>query len=215
MESQMTASPQHDAGYQWTSAEHELSHAYLLPAVDRVLAGLKLPENQRRIFDLGCGNGSVAAYLAKQGYDIVGVDPSEEGIARGRQAHPRLQLHQGSCYDDLAKLHGRFPVLLSLEVVEHVYFPRHFAATARDLLQDGGTAIISTPYHGYWKNLAMALTGKLDSHFTVLWDHGHIKFWSMRTLKRLLLEAGFKTVRFERVGRIPILAKSMIAIATR
>ena len=61
----------------------------------------------------------------------------------------------------------------------------------------------------------MALTGKMDSHFTVLWDHGHIKFWSMKTLSALLLEAGFVDIRFKRVGRIPLLAKSMIAIARK
>ena len=110
---------------------------------------------------------------------------------------------------------GRFPVVTSLEVAEHVYAPRHYAATLFDLLEPGGTAIVSTPYHGYWKNLAMALTGKLDAHFTALWDHGHIKFWSIRTLGELLREAGFVDIRFERVGRVPVLAKSMIAVARK
>ena len=59
----------------------------------------------------------------------------------------------------------------------------------------------------------MALTGKMDDHFTALWDHGHIKFWSEKTLTQLLKEAGFKTISFERVGRIRPLAKSMIAVA--
>jgi hypothetical protein len=79
----------------------------------------------------------------------------------------------------------------------------------------GGNAILSTPYHGYWKNLAMALSGKMDAHFTALWDHGHIKFWSIRTLSILLEEVGFRDLQFERVGRIPPLAKSMIAVAQR
>jgi 2-polyprenyl-6-hydroxyphenyl methylase/3-demethylubiquinone-9 3-methyltransferase len=61
----------------------------------------------------------------------------------------------------------------------------------------------------------MALTGKMDSHFTALWDHGHIKFWSLRTLRILLIEAGFAGVTFLRVGRSPALAKSMIAIARK
>jgi len=61
----------------------------------------------------------------------------------------------------------------------------------------------------------MALSGKTDAHFTALWDHGHIKFWSVRTLGELLGEVGFSDVRFERVGRIPPLAKSMIALARR
>jgi 2-polyprenyl-6-hydroxyphenyl methylase/3-demethylubiquinone-9 3-methyltransferase len=55
----------------------------------------------------------------------------------------------------------------------------------------------------------------MDAHFTALWDHGHIKFWSIPTLTTLLKEAGFKRVRFLRVGRIPSLAKSMIAIALK
>ena len=55
----------------------------------------------------------------------------------------------------------------------------------------------------------------MDRHFTALWEHGHIKFWSIATLAELLREAGFKDVRFLRVGRIPALAKSMIAIARK
>ena len=78
-----------------------------------------------------------------------------------------------------------------------------------------GVAIVSTPYHGYLKNLSLAISGKFDAHFTALWDHGHIKFWSRRTLSILLNEAGFSEVHFRRVGRIPALAKSMIAIARR
>ena len=104
--------------------------------------------------------------------------------------------------------------MLSLEVVEHVYAPRH-ARTVFDLLSPGGVAVISTPYHGYWKNLALALSGRMDAHFTALWDHGHIKFWSMQTLRRLLSETGFADIRFERVGRLPALAKSMIVVARK
>ena len=76
-------------------------------------------------------------------------------------------------------------------------------------------AIISTPYHGYLKNLALAVTGKLDAHFTALWDYGHIKFWSVRTLSALLREVGLTVEKVFRVGRLPVLAKSMIAVARR
>ena len=37
----------------------------------------------------------------------------------------------------------------------------------------------------------------------------------MRTLTLLLEEAGFCDIRFARVGRIPALAKAMIAVARR
>ena len=100
-------------------------------------------------------------------------------------------------------------------MVEHVFDPRHYARTLFDLLEPGGTAIVSTPYHGYLKNIALAVSGKLDRHFTALWDGGHIKFWSIETLGILLREAGFADIRFNRVGRIPVLAISMMAIARK
>lgn len=153
--------------------------------------------------------------MAGEGWSVTGVDPSSEGIAQAVDAFPDLSFEQGSAYDDLAAKYGRFPVVVSLEVVEHVYAPRDYARTLFDLVKPGGTAIVSTPYHGYLKNLALAVSGHMDRHFTALWDHGHIKFWSIPTLTTLLTEAGFRDIRFLRVGRIPALAKSMIAVAQK
>jgi 2-polyprenyl-3-methyl-5-hydroxy-6-metoxy-1,4-benzoquinol methylase len=205
------------SGYRWGNAALNGSHDYLLPAVLAELECLHSAKSSERrtLFELGCGNGSVANVLARQGWDVTGVDPSSEGIAQANAQYPQLRLYEGSAYDDLTGCYGRFPVVTSLEVVEHVYAPRHYAATLFSLLDPGGTAIVSTPYHSYWKNLALAITGKMDAHFTALWDHGHVKFWSVKTLSELLREAGFVKIRFLRVGRIPVLAKSMIAVACR
>jgi 2-polyprenyl-3-methyl-5-hydroxy-6-metoxy-1,4-benzoquinol methylase len=150
---------------------------------------------------------------AQGGYlEVAGVDPSREGIAHARVRGSNLRV--GSAYDDLATEFGRWPFVLCVEVVEHVYFPHRLARTLHELCDPGALAIVSTPYHGYWKNLALSLVpGAWDRHHHPLSDHGHIKFWSVRTLRALLLQAGFKAVRFGRVGRVAALAKSMIAVA--
>lgn len=202
------------SGYHYGDGNLACSSDYLVPVVRAELASF-FGNRKGRIFDLGCGNGSVAAVLASDGYDVAGVDPSVEGIAVARAAHPGLRLEVGSAYDDLAGRFGTFPAVVTLEVVEHVYAPRDYARTLFSLVEPGGVALVSTPYHGYLKNLALAATGKMDSHFTALWDHGHIKFWSQRTLGSLLVEAGFAPPRFLRVGRIPALAKSMLAVARK
>jgi len=204
----------HDiSGYLYNSAEGSIAHAYLLPKVEECLASLDLCE--KRLFDLGCGNGSIANELTKQGWKITGVDSSEQGLKQAKINYPELDLHKGSAYDDLSAQYGTYPVVLSLEVVEHVYSPRNYAQTLFDLTKKGGVAIISTPYHGYLKNVALAVSGKMDAHFTALWDHGHIKFWSIKTLSILLQESGFKDISFHRVGRIPLLSKSMMAVARK
>jgi 2-polyprenyl-3-methyl-5-hydroxy-6-metoxy-1,4-benzoquinol methylase len=199
-------------GYAYDQPEADHTQFYLWPPVFKELDKLTSP---KRIFDLGCGNGALAAELAKKGFEVAGVDPSKDGIKVANKAHPQLNLKVGSAYDDLAAQFGQFPMVISFEVVEHVFYPRKYAKCVYDLLQPGGTAFISTPFHGYWKNLLIALTGKFDSHTAPLWDYGHIKFWSEVTLTKLLEEVGFKVERFLRVGRIPILAKGMVAIAKK
>lgn len=200
-------------GYRYGSAELNHSHDYLLPCLE-ALVDRHAPKGSR-LFDLGCGNGSVANAMVGRGYVVTGIDASSEGIAEANARYPGLKLEQGSAYDALSARYGTFPLVYSLEVVEHVYSPRDYADTLADLIEPSGLAVISTPYHGYWKNLAMAVTGKMDAHFTALWDHGHIKFWSVPTLTTLLSESGLKVEEVHRVGRIPALAKSMVVLARK
>lgn len=198
--------------YASDSASH--TQKYLWAPVKELLQ----QTNVERVFELGCGNGALSYELTTKGFDVSGVDPSEDGIRIANQRKEKLdtgaapQLQIGSAYDDLQSQYGQFPAVISLEVVEHVYFPRKYAKCVHDLLEPGGIAIVSTPYHGYTKNLALAIFGKLDDHFTALWDHGHIKFWSIKTLTQLFAEHNMPCEKVLRVGRFPMFAKSMILV---
>jgi 2-polyprenyl-3-methyl-5-hydroxy-6-metoxy-1,4-benzoquinol methylase len=205
----MSAPPSHE--YSYSDANAGWAHGYLVQPLLDEIDRLK----PARAFEIGAGSGYVASLLAERGIEITAIEPSESGVALARRHHPNVKMHAGSVYDDLAKTYGRFPLVLSLEVVEHLMYPRLFAKAVFDLLEAGGTAIVSTPYHGYLKNLALAITGKMDAHFTALWDGGHIKFWSIATLTSLMEEAGLRVERVVRVGRVPVLAKSMILVLRR
>lgn len=170
-----------------------------------------------RVLDLGCGNGYLVETLHRWGYQAVGVDPSASGIAEARRRAPALSFHQAAASpEQLAALHlPPFDVVVSTEVVEHCYSPSEWAAAAHTSLRPGGLLICSAPYHGYLKNSALALSGKLDAHFTALWEGGHIKFWSRRTLTKLLIDAGFQPLAFRGAGRWPWLWKSMLIAASK
>ncbi len=200
----------HNIEYPYDSAEASDSHSILHPAVDRILAEFK----PKRVMEVGCGNGYTANYISNR-CEVVGIEASKSAVAQANRAFPHVKIELGSAYDDLPSKYGTFDMVISLEVIEHLYDPRTCAKNIFGLLKPGGIAIVSTPYHGYLKNVVLAVTGKMDKHFWALWDGGHIKFWSVKTLGILLRETGFEIVRFERVGRIPPLAKSMIAIARR
>jgi 2-polyprenyl-3-methyl-5-hydroxy-6-metoxy-1,4-benzoquinol methylase len=103
----------------------------------------------------------------------------------------------------------------SFEVVERLMQPRHLVARAFGALRPGGVLVMSTPYHGFFKNLALALTNKFDTHWHPLRDFGHIKFFSRRTLSQLVREGGFSVRELMRVGRIPMFACSTTIVGIK
>ena len=197
--------------YGW-QADAPHSCAYLAPQVLRILGKLR----PARVVDLGSGNGHLSGELAGAGFDVVGVEQDARGVEIARAAHPDVPFYRHSVDDDPALLlekEQRFDVVVSTEVIEHLFTPSQLVRYAHGVLVDGGFLVVSTPYHGYWKNLALALLGRWDHHHTALWDGGHIKFFSYRTLASLLSANGFEVVDFVGVGRLPGLWKSMIVVA--
>ena len=78
-----------------------------------------------------------------------------------------------------------------------------------------GHLILTTPYHGYLKNLAISLLNGWDRHFMAHRDGGHIKFWSTKTLNKLLQSYGFSDLKNIGVGRVPYLRKGFITVAKK
>ena len=200
------------AGYGFGSAEPSDASAYLW---NPILALCKLFK-ARRILDLGCGNGAFCQELVRAGFEAVGCDPSKDGIRFATEAVPSATFKRVGVDDDPATLAERdFDVVVSTEVVEHLFLPRHLPHFAFQVLRPGGHLIVSTPYHGYLKNLLLSIANKWDAHHTPFWDGGHIKFWSRKTLTMLLEQEGFRVTHFIGAGRLPYLWKSMIVAAIK
>jgi 2-polyprenyl-3-methyl-5-hydroxy-6-metoxy-1,4-benzoquinol methylase len=195
--------------YGWKSAAPSHMHVHFMPHVF-ALAGELQPG--ARVLDVGCGNGFTCGEFLKRGCQVVGLDLSEQGIAVARQTYPAGRFELLAADDQVLKKLGEAPfdLVISTEVVEHLYDPRSYARGCFAALKPGGRFICSTPYHGYLKNLVLALAGKWDFHANPLWDGGHIKLWSRRTLSRLLTETGFQNLQFRGAGRLPWLWMTML-----
>lgn len=197
----------------YPSAEPSWPNRYIWPVLLRILE--ENPTTGRQVFEIGSGNGATANMLASRGYRVTGIDPAVDGVEIARKSFPTATFHLGTTSDDLAGTYGTFPIVVSLEVIEHCYSIKAYLETMFRLIEPGGLGIVSAPFHGYWKNLALSLADKWDSHHDPLWEGGHIKFFSEKTLTRALENAGFVNIGFRRAGRIPVVAKSTIAIFRR
>lgn len=200
--------------YQFQRAGASHMHRHFMPKVLE-LCGPLTPRT--RVLDVGCGNGYTCGEFARLGCQVTGVDLSESGIALARKAYPNCRFELASATGPLLQQLDAppFDLVVSTEVVEHLYDPRAYARACFATVRPGGRFICTTPYHGYLKNLAICIAGKWDSHHSPLWDCGHIKFWSRATLTQLLSEAGFMNFKFRGAGRVPWLWMTMVLAADR
>jgi SAM-dependent methyltransferase len=173
----------------------------------------------KTICDLGCGNGFLASRLGPLGYHVAGVDASQR-LLRVAEAHygsDTVRFQCGLFGPELAgqlAAQGPFDLVVSIDVVEHLYRPKTLIETIDRILKPGGRAIVCTPYHGYLKNLAISAVGGWDTHHGVHWDGGHVKFFSVATLTALV-EEHLRVEGFEYFGRVPWLWKNMICLARK
>lgn len=200
--------------YGWNSANRPQSCGYIAPEIIAILKKL----GARRILDLGAGNGILCSELVTAGFEAVGVEYDKDGVKVAVSTYPQIPFYNYGVQDDPAELLEReppFDAVVSTEVIEHLFSPHLLPLYALATLGAGGHLILTTPYHGYLKNLALAVMDKWDKHHTALWHGGHIKFWSRKTLTQLLNKNGFEVVGFSGVGRLPYLWKSMVLVAKR
>ncbi|MES2267316.1 MAG: methyltransferase domain-containing protein [Bacteroidota bacterium] len=191
---------------------HSSAITYNFNYVLQPLLNMLDANKNRCILDLGCGNGYLVNHLILLGYNAYGTDASEKGIEIARKQNADRffvqDLSTGKLPVELQDLN--FDTIISTEVIEHLYDPDAFIVFCKQTLAPNGEIILSTPYHGYLKNLVLSVFNKWDTHMNPLWLGGHIKLWSVATLSKVLTNNEFSITTFKGCGRIPYLWKSML-----
>jgi len=171
--------------HHWQADEHDL----------KPLAG-------RSAADVGCGAGLLAEPLARLGAAVTGIDAAAETIAAAR-AHA---LGQGLEIDyrvgGVEALAGRYDLVTSLEVVEHVSDPAAFVGGLAAAVAEGGLLILSTPNRTSWSRLVMIVLGEGTGRIprgTHDWD----KFIDPDALCALVRRAGLEVSDVTGLGWSP------------
>jgi SAM-dependent methyltransferase len=164
-----------------------------------------------RVLDLGAGDGAFAAELLAAGCEVVAVDVAEEALRRARARAPGLDARRVEEGAPLPLDEDAVDVVWAGEVLEHVADVVGLLAEVRRVLRWGGTLLVTTPYHGRLSVAALALRGGFDEHFDPRADH--LRFFTPRTLRAVLADAGFAEVDVGAVGGVPLLRHALHGVA--
>jgi 2-polyprenyl-3-methyl-5-hydroxy-6-metoxy-1,4-benzoquinol methylase len=167
-----------------------------------------------RVLDVGCGEGWFAAELAAAGAEVVAIDVAEEPLRRARARHPQLDVLLVRVEGGWPLEDASFDVVWAGETIEHVADTAGWLSEVRRVLRSGGSLLLSTPDHGRIAMLGLALSGRaFAAHFDPRADH--LRFYTRRTLTRLLDEFGFQEVDVRGAGGPPGARRRLLAQGVR
>ena len=193
--------------YDWIN-NNTVHHNYLIKSLEKILE--KEDTSNIELLDIGCGNGYLTEKISKFFKHSTGIDLSRTGIEQAQKLKNDRLDFKNIGLEEIIDQGKKFKFITSFEVIEHQYLPDDFLNQINKILTDDGKLLISTPYHGYFKNLLINLLGKHDYHYNPLWRHGHIKFFSIPTFTKLLQKCNLKVDKKKFSGRFYPISSSMI-----
>jgi ubiquinone/menaquinone biosynthesis C-methylase UbiE len=170
----------------------QVERVYLTPDIveqRRLTRGALAVQAGERVLDIGSGPGLLAAELADEGAEVVGVDPSESMLAMARRREiPRARFEPGDALS-LPVADASFDAALSTQVLEYVEDVAGALREAHRALRTGGRLLVLDTD---WDSIVWH-TADPDRMRRVLagWDAHLADPYLPRRLPRLLREAGF------------------------
>jgi glycosyltransferase involved in cell wall biosynthesis len=151
-------------------------------ALDKVAPGAA-------VIDIGAGPGGIARELVKKGCRVAVVD---QFLPKDALDANVTVFSQDLDEEPTFNVRG-YDYLLLLDVIEHLKNPERFLDRVRTQFDYSPTTLIlSTPNIGFGVQRAMLVFGQFNYGKAGILDRTHTRLFTFRSLRRLLVDAGFR-----------------------
>lgn len=155
-----------------------------------------VPADCRRVLDVGCGAGGLGALLVARGHQVTGIELIAEAAAQARGRLHEVVVADIEA-DDLPFPAGSFDAIVFADVLEHLIDPWRALGETVTLLSPGGVVVASVPNVQNAAVLWRLVRGRWDYRERGVLDRGHLRFFTLKSLRGLFAQAG---LAIEHVG---------------
>jgi 2-polyprenyl-3-methyl-5-hydroxy-6-metoxy-1,4-benzoquinol methylase len=156
-----------------------------------------LPEHSTKVMEMGCGDGTFASSMMKDGREVWGIEMDQK---RAAIAKPKItKLIEGDLVDLISTIPTNyFDCIFFNDVLEHLLEPGDVLQKIIPLLKKDGLVISSIPNFRYVGNLQEILLQKDFRYKTSgILDKTHFRFFTQKSIIRMFNEAGFDVIKTE------------------
>jgi len=165
---------------------HRFKDVFSAPRDDLIAL---IPEGVKKVLDIGCAQGGLGKNLKKKKKDIeiTGIELSPVLAKEANLVYDKVIV------DDVEKIdiNDKFDLVICGDIVEHLYNPWQILVKINKWLKKDGYFIGCVPNVGHWSIVKDLLEGRFEYIPIGLLCVGHIRFFTEKSLKQMLNEAGF------------------------
>ena len=161
----------------------------------RVNAVLKLIGINKKVLDIGCGDGFIMERIRSFGNEAAGIEISKNAIIRARKKGFKVfDVTLNGNWS--AKIKGKYDVVFGGEIIEHIFDTDNLLFNIKKVLNRNGALILTTPNIASLGRRLLMLAGKNPLIETTArkTDAGHIRYFTRNSLTKLLEENGFDVI---------------------
>lgn len=151
-----------------------------------------LPNDAKKVLDIGCGNGILAEIIkSKNQAEVWGIELTESEANQAKEKLDKVLV--GACEDFIDNLPNHyFDAIYFNDVLEHLIDPYTVLEKIKNKLSSNGVIISSIPnvrfYRTFYKVVFMK-DWKYDD-FGIM-DKTHLRFFTSKSIKRMYTDLGY------------------------
>ncbi|ADZ08973.1 Methyltransferase type 11 [Methanobacterium lacus] len=151
----------------------------------------------KKVLDVGCSEGILTKKMKQNNCDVTGIELDEEASKIAEEFCNELIIGDVEFIQLDTKYEKYFDIILFADILEHLKEPSEVLTRFKKYLNDEGIIIISVPNIANWRKRIQLLFGKFDYQEYGILDNTHIKFFTEKSIKEIIDDAGYKIVKFD------------------
>jgi SAM-dependent methyltransferase len=152
-----------------------------------------VPAECQRILEVGCATGQLGRLLKARGHHVTGVELVPE-VAVAARDHLDHVVTADVETDGFPFGPDSFDCIIFGDVLEHLIDPWRVLCEAVAMLSPDGCVIASIPNVQNIDVIWRLLRGRWDYRERGITDFGHLRFFTLRTIRGLFEQAGLEVV---------------------
>lgn len=159
-----------------------------------------VPDNAKRILDIGCGAGMMGLALKKKLGSTIEVYGIEINPKAGDKAKANIdKVFIGDAENIALPFKNKYlDCIICADVLEHLIDPWGFILKQTAYLKDGGLVIASIPNISHYRIIKMLKKGEWNYENAGILDRTHLRFFTLKSIASMFKDAHLEIVKIER-----------------